>query len=118
MAKRQAPPARRRITHLRAWREWAGMNLADVADAIPLNEGYLSQIETGVKRYNQDTLEGYARVLNIPPGWLLDRSPPPKGEDFDRADPQFLEFRLSRLDSTDANRRVAALLLSYETEAN
>lgn len=82
-------------TKLRAWREWRNMDLDDLADAMQYNIGTLSQIENGIRRYNQDVLEKAATALRVPVSFLIDRNPPPKGAELDFSDPRLVEHVLS-----------------------
>lgn len=102
-------------TKLRAWREWKGMKLAELATDMPYNEGTLSLIENGKARYNQDVLEMAARVLEIPPSYLLARIPPPKGVDIDRTDPEFIAWELANMPDKKL-RRLRKILDAYEDE--
>lgn len=52
---------------LREWREYRGMTLEQVADAIESNKGDVSKIERGVKRYNEDHITRFADAFGIQP---------------------------------------------------
>lgn len=62
-------------TFMREWREFRGLSIEDVADLIKTSKGYLSDLERGVRRYNQTKLEQIARALNCAPGDLLSYDP-------------------------------------------
>lgn len=101
--------------HIRAWREWKDLTLLELASAMPYNEGSLSEIENGLKRYNQDVLEMAARVIGVPPGFLLDRLPPPKEVKLDSSDPDLIAYALKDIDE-DGRRHIAALVKSYKPD--
>lgn len=115
MAKKPAPPPKHKPTWLRAWREWKGLTLLQLSTEMPYNEGTLSEIETGQKRYNQDVLEKAARVIGVPTGYILNRRPPPKGVDIDRADPDFIAWELANMPDKKL-RRLRKIMDAYEDE--
>lgn len=88
MAKRFKYIGTYRPFFLRQWREYRGLSLETLADAIValdavtggLTKASLSRIETGRTPYNRDTLEVYAVLLGCEPIDLLTRPPPdPQG---------------------------------------
>lgn len=95
MAKPVTAKRKWKPTKLRAWRVWRKMDLEDLADAMSFNIGTLSQIENGVRRYNQDVLEKAALVLRVPVSFLIDRNPPPDGAELDYSDPRLVEHVLA-----------------------
>ena len=60
---------------LKEWREYRGMTQQQLADAADLTKGYVSNLERGQKRYNEDTLEVFAKVLRCEPWELIGRNP-------------------------------------------
>jgi transcriptional regulator with XRE-family HTH domain len=52
----------RQKTFLRQWREYRGLSLEEAGEKIGVTHGHLSKIERGKRHYNQDQLEGLARV--------------------------------------------------------
>lgn len=108
----KSPPNKAwRRTYLRQWREWGGLKLGELAALTGMNEGYLSEIENGHKRYNQKILEAYAKELKVPAGRLIDRMPPPKGTATDPSDPAVLVATLEGMSEAD-RRRVVAIIKS------
>lgn len=60
---------------LREWRNHRGLTLEDVADQIGMTHGNLSRIERGLQPYDEECLEGLARVYKCSPIDLLSRNP-------------------------------------------
>lgn len=60
---------------LRQWRKHRGYTLERLAEEIGMSVGYLSDLERGKQRYNQDHLETFATVLRCEPADLLIRDP-------------------------------------------
>jgi transcriptional regulator with XRE-family HTH domain len=98
---------------MRAWREWANINLTEMAEIVGMNIGYLSDVETGWRRYNQDVLDKYAARLNIPSGWLLDRDPPAGRKPFNVKRVESYVEEMVSLDEKD-QMRVAAYIRSLK----
>lgn len=61
--------------YLREWRKHRQLTQEQLADRIGTSKGYLSDLERGVRRYNQDLLEALADALNCGPADLLMRDP-------------------------------------------
>lgn len=82
------------------------MTQAQLADEIGITEGYLSSLESGHQRYNQDVLEKAAAALKVPEGWLLSRRPVPDdaGANADLADPDVAATVISQLPETERRR--------------
>lgn len=59
----------------REWRKHRGLNLERAAERLKLSVGYLSDLEKGKKRWNQDHLEAMAMAYNCEPVDLLMRNP-------------------------------------------
>lgn len=57
------------------WRKHSGLTQDQVAEAIDKTKGYVSELERGVKRYNQDILEDLARLYKCTPADLLSVDP-------------------------------------------
>lgn len=67
-------PARQRW-YLREWRKHRGLTIEKLAEIVNRSKGYLSHIERGEKRYNQDLLEELSHALGCEPADLLGRDP-------------------------------------------
>lgn len=61
--------------YLKQWREYRGLSQQRLADRIESSKGYISELERGIRRYNQDLLETLADALNCDPADLLMRDP-------------------------------------------
>ena len=75
MAKKQFP----RIFP-REWRKAAKLNLEEAAAELPMAVSYLSDLEKGKRRWNQDHLVAFARVYKIDWEdlfWNPEAGPPP-----------------------------------------
>lgn len=57
------------------WRKHSDLTQEQVADAIDKTKGYVSELERGVKRYNQDILESLAKLFKCSPADLLSVNP-------------------------------------------
>ena len=115
MAKSTArnAPGEWRKTYLREWREWKGLKLGEMSDLTGINEGHLSSVERSGRRYNQDILEAYSRIIEVPNGYLLDKRPPPMGEMVDYSDPAMIAYLLEKVTDPKARRRVADLVKGF-----
>ncbi|HLI67554.1 MAG TPA: helix-turn-helix transcriptional regulator [Caulobacteraceae bacterium] len=60
---------------IRAWRKHRGLTQAQLAERIGIDRSYLSNIETGRRRYDQPFLEAAAEVLRCEPADLIVRDP-------------------------------------------
>ena len=69
---------------LKEWRKDRGYSQERLAEMIGTTKGYLSDLERGVRRYNQDLLEQLALALNCTPADLIRRRP---------TDPDSIEIR-------------------------
>lgn len=67
--------ANRQTTYIKEWRTHRGYTQQELADALGVTKGYISELERGVKRYNQDVLEGVAKVLRCQPVDVLAHEP-------------------------------------------
>ena len=118
MAKKvlQKPAQRWARSYIREWRNFRGLSLAELALRMNYNEGYLSELENGHKRYNQDVLEAAAQVLDVPIAWLLSRKPPLDGSESpspdDVSEPDRIADMISGLDPKD-RRRIAAMIENF-----
>lgn len=65
---------------LREWRKHRGYTQERLAEMIGTSKGYLSDLERGVRRWNQDLLEQLAEALSCAPADLL-RIDPSQGDD-------------------------------------
>jgi transcriptional regulator with XRE-family HTH domain len=61
--------------YLKQWREHRGLSQQRLAERIDTSKGYISDLERGKRRYNQDMLEMLADALNCEPADLLMRDP-------------------------------------------
>jgi transcriptional regulator with XRE-family HTH domain len=61
--------------YLKQWREYRGLSQQRLADRIESSKGYISDLERGNRRYNQDLLEALADALSCEPADLLMRDP-------------------------------------------
>ena len=61
--------------YLREWRKKRGYNQEKFAELVGTSAGYISDLERGERRFNQDTLEAFATALNIRPGDLINVNP-------------------------------------------
>jgi transcriptional regulator with XRE-family HTH domain len=75
--------AHRQRWFLKEWREYRQLSQQKLGELIDSSKGYISELETGGRRYNQDLLENLARALCCQPGDLisLDPSVPGVAED-------------------------------------
>ncbi|MED5549030.1 MAG: helix-turn-helix transcriptional regulator [Pseudomonadota bacterium] len=74
--RRYIPPMTKvRHFYLKQWRKHRGLTQQQLAEAIGMTKGYISNLETGEKRYNEDLLEDFARVLRCEPWELVARNP-------------------------------------------
>jgi len=60
---------------IRAWRKYHGLTQAQLAERIGIDRSYLSNIETGRRRYDQPFLEAAAEALRCEPADLIMRDP-------------------------------------------
>lgn len=63
---------------LKQWRQHRGLTQDRLAERIGTSKGYISDLERGVRRYNQDLLEALADALTCSPADLLMRDPSQK----------------------------------------
>lgn len=62
--------------YMKQWRKFRGFTQQDVADALGFsNKGYVSQLESGQRRYNQDHLDGMAKLFECTPADILSVNP-------------------------------------------
>lgn len=61
--------------YLKQWREYRGLSQQRLADRMETSKGYISDLERGKRRYNQDLLEALAEALMCEPADLLMRDP-------------------------------------------
>lgn len=111
-------PGEWRKTYLREWREWKGLKLGEMSDLTGINEGHLSSVERSGRRYNQDILEAYSKIIEVPNGYLLDRRPPAKGEAVDYSDPAMIAYLLEQVSDPKNRRRVAELVKGFVEDAD
>lgn len=69
------PQQRWRRTFLREWRVHRDLTQEALADAMGISEAYLSDIENGKKRYNQEMMEKAAQALDTTPADIISRPP-------------------------------------------
>lgn len=61
--------------YLKEWRKHRGFTQESLAEACDFSKSFISNLEIGGRRYNQDTLEALAAALDIEP-WQLVAGPP------------------------------------------
>ena len=68
--------------YLAAWRDFRGLTLESLASELGSTKGYVSDLETGVRRngrpatrYNRDLVDSISALLGITGGHLLDLNP-------------------------------------------
>lgn len=104
MGKTPAKKPKWRVTPMRRWREAAGMTLREMSVSSGINEGYLSEIENGHARYNQDVVEAYMRILHVSEGDLLNKLPPQKDTPPDPSSPSAIAALAEKLKPEDRRR--------------
>lgn len=57
-------------TLLRSLRKWRGMTQAELAAKSGINQGYISELESGSKPGTAETLAKLSAALSLPQGWL------------------------------------------------
>jgi len=57
------------------WRKHRGMTQSAASEATGIPQGYLSDLERGARRFNQDHLEALAQAYRCSPADLLGRDP-------------------------------------------
>ena len=82
-----APNTDERHFYLRAWREWAGLSMGELARMIHTTHSRISEVESGAERYNETFLARVAKAIGVPE-WAILMGPP------ERVLP-FLEFYLA-----------------------
>lgn len=60
---------------LKAWRKHRGYTQERLAEMVGSSAGYISDMEKGKRRYNQDLLEALAEALRCEPADLIMRDP-------------------------------------------
>lgn len=60
---------------IRAWRKHRGLSQVQLAERIGINQGNLSRIEKGTRKYDQEFLERAAEALGCAPADLLRTDP-------------------------------------------
>lgn len=100
-AAKEPRPPKYQPTYLRGWREWLGLSVEALGAQMSYNSGTLNEIENGNVRYNQDVIERAARVISVPPSFIVGKPPPPKGEEVDRSDPQYITWLATQLDPVE-----------------
>lgn len=68
---------------IRAWRKARGLTQQQLADQVGIDRSYLSNIETGRRRYDQPFLEAAAARLRCTPADLISRDPA-NGDDLEQ----------------------------------
>jgi transcriptional regulator with XRE-family HTH domain len=67
--------ANERHFYLREWREYRGLTQEQLASGVGMTKGRVSEIERGVRRYNETMVEKLAKELNCQPWELIGRDP-------------------------------------------
>jgi transcriptional regulator with XRE-family HTH domain len=65
----------RPLWHLKQWRKHRHYTQERLAEMVGMAAGYLSDLEKGKRRFNQDHLELFAEALNCSPGDLINVDP-------------------------------------------
>jgi transcriptional regulator with XRE-family HTH domain len=60
---------------IREWRKFRNLTQERLADRMGVTRGYVSQVETGLRRYDQHFLEAAADALSCEPADLIMRDP-------------------------------------------
>ena len=60
---------------LKEWRKYRGYSQERLAELIGTSKGYISDLERGKRRYNQEILEAAAKALRAEPADILMRDP-------------------------------------------
>ncbi len=92
--------------HIREWRKHRKLTQVELAEKIGMARSYLSRIESGKRRYDQNFLENAAEILQCLPSDLIGRSP---------NDPEDIWGIVERLTLTE--RRQAAAMLRAMLDA-
>lgn len=61
--------------YIKEWRKFRSLTQEQLAERIGIDKSYLSKIETGKRRYDQQFLEAAADALRCEPGDLIVRNP-------------------------------------------
>lgn len=61
--------------NLKKWRKHRGLTLQQVADKVGSSRGYIQELESGKKKYTQDTVQKLAEALETTPGFLIEVDP-------------------------------------------
>jgi len=61
--------------YLIEWREYRGLTQEQAADRIEKSRNYLSELERGKRRYNEDILNALAQAYSCEPWELIGRNP-------------------------------------------
>jgi len=93
--------ANSRPFYLKQWREHRGFSQQGLADQIDTSKGYISDLERGKRRYNQDLLEMLADALNCEPADFFIRDP---------SDPSGIWSIWDKIPPADRPRIVAVIL--------
>lgn len=118
MAKVARKVAQWTRTTIREHRIAMGMTLAELAVAMEMNEGYLSGLENGRRRYNQDILEKASKIFGVPPAHLLYKKPVAKQTGaLDYADPAIAASAMDDLDDKD-RQRIGGVIATYHKPSN
>lgn len=67
------------LWRLKQWRKFRGYTQERLAEMVDMAPGYLSDLEKGKRRFNQDHLEAFAAALNTTPGDLINADPTSAG---------------------------------------
>ena len=67
--------APRQRVFIREWRKHRGYSQERLAEMVGTSKGYLSDLERGVRRYNQEILELLAEALRAEPAHLINVDP-------------------------------------------
>lgn len=65
----------KRTFYLKEWRQHRELTQEQLAERAGISTSHLANVERGVKRYNEDILEGLAQALQCEPWELIGRNP-------------------------------------------
>ncbi|GJL97022.1 MAG: hypothetical protein DHS20C06_08390 [Hyphobacterium sp.] len=65
--------------YFREWRKFVGLTTTGVAERMGTTQSYVSELERGKRRWNEDTLAGYAAAIGCQPHELISVIPSKKG---------------------------------------
>lgn len=61
--------------NIKSIREHSGLTIEQLADIVGKSKGYVSQLENGKKRLNEDTIDDFSKALNCPRSLIISDNP-------------------------------------------